>query len=175
VTAVGPDRVGIVSDLTSKIVGIGGNVEDSRMARLAGSFSALVLVSVPTEKLSTLRSAFSGLSDLSISVHTAPSRAGSISPVRRRFRNLFMSGADNPGLLHAVTSYLAEAKINVERLETSTEEAPFGGTTLFKMDAVVGIPPHISDTQIRNDLSSLEQKLGVDLALERVLVNDPLS
>lgn len=36
VTAVGPDRPGLVSNLTKRVLESGGNVEESRMARLAG-------------------------------------------------------------------------------------------------------------------------------------------
>jgi glycine cleavage system transcriptional repressor len=45
-TASGPDRPGIVSRLSKRVLELGGNVEESRMARLAGDFSILMLVTV---------------------------------------------------------------------------------------------------------------------------------
>ena len=44
VTASGPDRPGIVARLSKRVLGCGGNVEVSRMARLASEFSNLMLV-----------------------------------------------------------------------------------------------------------------------------------
>ena len=44
VTASGPNKPGIVVRLSKQVVDCGGNVEVSRMARLAGKFSNLMLV-----------------------------------------------------------------------------------------------------------------------------------
>lgn len=44
VTASGPDRPGIVARLSKRVLDCGGNVEESRMARLAGEFSILMLI-----------------------------------------------------------------------------------------------------------------------------------
>jgi glycine cleavage system transcriptional repressor len=44
VTASGPDRPGIVARLSKRVLDCGGNMEISRMARLAGEFSVLMLV-----------------------------------------------------------------------------------------------------------------------------------
>lgn len=44
VTASGPDRPGIVARLSKRVLDCGGNVELSRMARLAGEFSILMLI-----------------------------------------------------------------------------------------------------------------------------------
>ncbi len=44
-TAVGPDRPGLVSEISSMVLSAGANLEDSRMAILGGEFALLVLVS----------------------------------------------------------------------------------------------------------------------------------
>ena len=44
VTASGPYRPGIVARLSKRVVDCGGDVEVSRMARLASEFSNLMLV-----------------------------------------------------------------------------------------------------------------------------------
>ncbi|HKO46218.1 MAG TPA: ACT domain-containing protein, partial [Polyangiaceae bacterium] len=44
-TAVGPDRPGLVSEISSLVLAAGANLEDSRMAILGGEFALLVLVS----------------------------------------------------------------------------------------------------------------------------------
>ena len=42
-----------------------------------------------------------------------------------------LSGADNEGLVHKVAERLAEKGINIEEMETGTENAPMSGTILF--------------------------------------------
>ncbi len=44
VTASGPDGPGIVARLSKRVLDTGGNIELSRMARLAGEFTILMLV-----------------------------------------------------------------------------------------------------------------------------------
>src|SRR3954453_12481984 len=44
-TAVGPDRPGLVNEISSLVLAAGANLEDSRMAILGGEFALLMLVS----------------------------------------------------------------------------------------------------------------------------------
>ena len=53
-TLTGSDRVGIVEEVTGVLLGLGGNVETSRMARLGGEFAMLVLLTLAAEKLGEL-------------------------------------------------------------------------------------------------------------------------
>src|SRR2546430_17527879 len=56
VTAVGPDRPGLASELTGHVLGAGANLADSRMANLRGQFALLALVEGTSEVLDKLRS-----------------------------------------------------------------------------------------------------------------------
>lgn len=42
-----------------------------------------------------------------------------------------LSGADNPGIVHKLTTVLARNSLTIGSMKTSHEEAPFGGTELF--------------------------------------------
>src|SRR5207248_4088983 len=44
VTAVGPDRPGIVGELTGHLHAAGGNILDSRMVNLRGEFAMMILL-----------------------------------------------------------------------------------------------------------------------------------
>ena len=46
-TAVGPDRPGIVGELTAHLHAAGGNILDSRMVNLRGEFAMMILVELP--------------------------------------------------------------------------------------------------------------------------------
>jgi len=50
-TLTGHDRVGIVKEVTNVLVKHGGNVENSRMARLGGEFAMLALVELEEKDL----------------------------------------------------------------------------------------------------------------------------
>lgn len=55
VTAVGPDRAGIVADLSQKVLAVGASLADSRMVNLRGHFALLALVEGAAEQLASLR------------------------------------------------------------------------------------------------------------------------
>jgi len=54
-TAVGPDRPGIVQAISSAIYESGANIEDSRMAVLAGDFALIVLFSGSPDSVEKVR------------------------------------------------------------------------------------------------------------------------
>jgi len=45
-TLAGPDRIGIVDHVTEKVLQKNGNIEESRMARLGGDFTMIVMISI---------------------------------------------------------------------------------------------------------------------------------
>src|SRR5690348_7753040 len=50
ITAVGPDRPGIVGELTSHLHAAGGNLLDSRMINLRGEFAMMILVETSADE-----------------------------------------------------------------------------------------------------------------------------
>src|SRR5499427_4699205 len=61
VTAFGPDRPGIVRQLSERAQGFGANWAGSRMANIAGQFAGMVHFEVPAAKADALVSALNGL------------------------------------------------------------------------------------------------------------------
>src|SRR5918993_311576 len=49
ITAVGPDRPGIVGELTAHLHAAGGNILDSRMVNLRGEFAMMILLELPSD------------------------------------------------------------------------------------------------------------------------------
>ncbi len=73
-TLTGPDRIGIVDDVTGPLLGRGGNVEMSRMARLGGEFAILMLVSLPEGQFAGLEQDLERLAAQGYKVTTTPAR-----------------------------------------------------------------------------------------------------
>eukprot|EP00271_Cylindrocystis_brebissonii_P022088 TRINITY_DN82_c0_g1_i1.p1 TRINITY_DN82_c0_g1~~TRINITY_DN82_c0_g1_i1.p1 ORF type:complete len:317 (+),score=46.47 TRINITY_DN82_c0_g1_i1:223-1173(+) len=168
VTASGPDRPGIVSRVSKCVLECGGNVEESRMARLAGDFSIIMLVSIDAttpQKAEELQQRLLQIQGLQVHSHwTEDDRCREKAP-KRKFRRISLRGADNPGLVYNVAEYLASNNINIENLETATQEAPFGGSILFSMDGVITMPLHMSTSRLLAHLQVLQTTLGVDITL----------
>jgi glycine cleavage system transcriptional repressor len=163
VTITGPDRIGFVESVTKLLLSHGANVEKSRMVRLGGDFAILMLITVAESELRRAIETVNGLQDQGFQVitrETVPSdesRYAGWLPYR-----IQVNGADHEGIVHNITSYLAEQGVNIETLTTGADHAPMSGTPLFTMDALVLAPPHLSFTVLRDELEAVGDKLNVD-------------
>ena len=161
ISAVGSDRPGIVSEISSVITSHGGNVEESRMSRLGSDFAIIMLVTVSTDWEESLEVALKSITELTITTKsTNLSQVG----VGRQFR-IDLSGADNEGIVKVLSKYLAEKSINILEMETHTSQAPVSGTPLFNLNAFVSIPNDVEEKLIQSDLSQIAQDLGVEIQL----------
>ncbi len=80
-TAVGPDKIGLVERISEFIVQRGCNIEDSKMAVFCGEFALIVLISGDPQNLSKISQGYqelAGQTDLNISVRS--SRPLALSP-----------------------------------------------------------------------------------------------
>jgi len=68
INAVGQDRLGIVADITGKVIQAGGNVGESQAAKLGTHFSLMMLVDVPQAKLDDLKATLHSLEDMNAAV-----------------------------------------------------------------------------------------------------------
>jgi glycine cleavage system transcriptional repressor len=166
VTAIGPDRAGLVSELSSLIHAAGANLEDSRMAVLGGEFALLLLVSGPEPVLARaearLREGEAGLGlKLMLKRTTGPRKVAGVSPCAIR-----VSGFDRPGIVQTVTSILARRGVNVTALESRVAHAPESGTPLFVLEAELEVPSEIALAALREELSSKCEDENLDLLLQ---------
>jgi glycine cleavage system transcriptional repressor len=166
VTAVGPDRPGIASDVAGHVHAAGANLADSRMMNLRGHFALIALVEGSHEVLERLkgrlRDASSALG-LTLEFSAAPRAEGGLKGVPFRLKTYSM---DQPGIVHKITSFLREQGINIEELETSLESAPFMGTPVFTMEIVMLVPSTTKVKELRRTLEELGDSLNCDVDLD---------
>jgi glycine cleavage system regulatory protein len=126
VTAAGPDRHGLVADISKVIVTAGGNIDESQHNELRGIFTTALLVSIDQADGAKLSSALQqALPEHQVAVHAA--RHNGTGP-DIFLACLKLSMADHPGIVAKVAEVIAEQNLNVTRLSTGHEYAPFGGT-----------------------------------------------
>ena len=170
VTAVGPDRPGIVSELTGHVKEAGANLADTRMVNLRGQFALVTMVEGSADVLEDVKKRLAESAPrmgLAIDFHAPTSKEGP-KPERREgvpFR-LKTYSMDQPGIVHRITSYLHEHHINVEEMETRLESAPFMGTPVFTLELVMLVPKNVGVTKLRRALENLGEELNCDVDLD---------
>ncbi len=163
-TLTGPDRIGIVENVTKLLLDLGGNVETSRMARLGGEFAMLLLVSLPQEEPAGLAEGVAALTAQGYKVTTSQTRQtyAEMYPGWLPFQ-IEVRGADHEGIIHQVARHLAEKGINIESMETGVDHAPVSGTPIFTMNAIVAVPPELAGREWETALHEAGGELNVDI------------
>jgi len=162
ITLTGPDRVGIVEEITGLLLGLNCNVESSRMARLGGEFAVLMLVTVPDNRAADLAEAFRDLTSQGYKVTYSQTDGTAARPEWSAYR-IEVEGADHEGIIHEIAQGLAKRGVNIESMETSAKPAPTSGTMLFTMVAEVAVPAGLADTDWIDQLSEAGAQANVDI------------
>lgn len=164
-TAVGSDRPGLVSQLSTLIHEHGANIEDSRMAVLGGEFALVLLFSGSAAAVAEVQQASAETGDrLGLSLffkQTAPS-----APKQALAYRLRVSGLDHPGIVQRVSNVLSRFEINVISLDTSIVHAPMTGTPTFVLKADIDVPPTVPVTKAREALLTSCAEANLDCSLE---------
>jgi glycine cleavage system transcriptional repressor len=165
-TLTGPDRIGIVDDLTEVLLNHGSNVETSRMARLGGEFAVLMLVSMPADQFVGLEKDLAHLIDQGYKVTTGQTEQASDAthPGWLPYQ-IEVHGADHEGIIHEVAHYLSQQRITIESMDTGTTRAPISGAPLFTMTALVLVPPTLPGDTWQADLEDIGHHLNVDIGV----------
>ena len=139
VSAIGRDRPGIVAAIAEGLLAVEGNVEDSRMTNLGGHFAVMLLVATPdAHGLEQVESALEparkrlALEALSVSQVTGGGATGQADHV------ITVYGSDHPGIVHAISSGLAAAGVNITDLQTSLGGGPASPIYVMVLEVEVG-------------------------------------
>ncbi len=168
-TLTGPDRVGIVEEVTRLLLEVGGNVETSRMARLGGEFAILLLVTLPDERAAGLQSAVEKLTAQGYQLTTRQTEYthAETHPGWQPYQ-IEVLGADHEGIVHQVARYLSQRGISIETMDAGTSRAPVSGALLFGMKAQVVVPPELQSQDWQEALEDLGKDLNLDIRVTAV-------
>lgn len=165
VTAFGPDRPGIVAALTGVLMGHGGNLQDTSMTILQGSFAMMLVVEMPPgESPPALEVALGDeVGKLGLSVVVRPLHERSPPAAPGSSWAVSVHGADRPGIVHAVASTLAEQGANV--VDLSTRVVGAADALAYVMSLEVVLPVDADPAALERALDEQAAALGVDVHL----------
>ena len=160
---VSEDSKGLVSEATKVLFENGFNIEDSSSTLLQGIFSMIFIV----------RSA----SDLSEKAVADMFRNGGFVPHVFKFSgerretagnhySISVYGADKPGIVHAVTSVLAENGINITDLQTKA--AGKQDSKVYIMVLEVAVPENTDEKTWTDALRERASKTGIDVTYKKI-------
>lgn len=164
ISANGPDRKGIVSEISSIISNHSANIETSKMIRLEKEFAMLILVEVEENKNEVLCNALNQIPGLFVNLINTKNN---LDILYENKLHLYINGADNEGIVHSFSNLLSELEINIDEVNTKIENAPMSATPLFMMDLIIGSKSKINIQKINEKLNIIAEKLGVEVVIKK--------
>lgn len=176
ISATGPDRVGVVAELTAVVKARGGNIYESRMLRLGADFTVMLLVEVePGVCALKLKDAVAQrLQGFTVYTKTTatPDNAAPAPLARHLFR---LVGPDAPGLLAEVAQYFSRQGMSISQLRCDSRHLQEKGAEvgdpkapLFVLEGTLTSQHTVSERELLQGVASLSRKLGVKLEVKEV-------
>ena len=161
---IAKDRPGLVQTLAEVVAGHGGNWVESSMARLAGEFAGIVLVSIPEARVEDFEAALDRLDEQGFFVTARRSEGPSAPEGRKAF--LELTGSDHPGIVRDISAALARHGASIDELETDVFTGSMSGEALFQAKARIVLPETLSMDALRETLEDIAQDVMVEIALK---------
>jgi glycine cleavage system transcriptional repressor len=169
-SALGPDRAGLVAELTEYITTRGGNIEDSRMAILGAEFGILMLISAGADGIAR---AERDLAQLEAQTGMKIALRKTVDPTQYRKAaarpcEVLAESLDREGIVHSIAATLHKLQVNIVSMQTVAYNAPISGSPLFRLEATVDVPQDLPMSRLREALDALARAENIDVSIRQV-------
>lgn len=125
VSVMTPDKVGLTSDIARTIVELKGNISDMRQTIVSGFFSLIFVTNHSENVHDVLRASLKKVlpEGAELSIMENPEAALKATPIEGTRYVAITTGMDQPGMMLAISSFMAEHNINIEDWSTVLDGA----------------------------------------------------
>jgi glycine cleavage system transcriptional repressor len=167
ISAIGPDRTGLVHDLTRVISDCGGSIGESRMATLGNEFAVVLLVSGnwhSLAKLETELARFATEAELTLNIRrTEPRPPGTELPY-----TIDAVCLDQTGVVSALAGFCSQRGIDIAEVSTHSYAAAHTGAQMFSVQMNVSVPSRIHLAHLREEFLDFCDARNLDAILDPV-------
>lgn len=167
-TAIGKDKPGLVSAITGVLYEYKCNIEDSTMTILHGQFAMILILKIPSELNPKVLCNALNKKNASLEMSFSYSELPAYAPKKHKTCNPYIIsvyGADKPGIVYRISSYLAENKINITDVQTTILKSK--GTKTYVMIIETDMPEKLQINKISKELGELSKTMNVMVSVNR--------
>ena len=166
ISALGSDKPGIISELSRFALEQQCNILDTRMTVLGEAFALLMMVSGNSEAIGQLKRALSGAAkDLGLTITLQNTQQKQQQDPALPY-HVDVVAIDNPGIVHEITGFFSDRKINIEEMNTGTYSAAHTGTSMFSLTVEIKIPGSINISSLKDEFISFCDERNLDATIE---------
>jgi glycine cleavage system transcriptional repressor len=165
ITAIGPDRAGLIRDLSQAVSGSGGSIRESRMVALGSEFAVLMLVGGNWHSVNKIRDKLTQLqrdSDLTVTVRDTEAR--SQEPAAPY--SIDVVSLDAEGIVLRLSSFFANRNLEIAEMNTRRYNAPHTGAAMFSVQMTVNLPASVHVATLREEFLDFCDEHNLDAIME---------
>ena len=167
-TAVSPDRAGIVEEIAAIINKHDGNWVKSSMSRLGGQFAGIVQFTTSSAtQVDQLKADLQALSKSDITLQLVEMDGSEATPEPNGERALLeVTGIDHKGIVAEITQLLRENQVTIDEFETDIFTASMAGEAMFTAKAEIRLPEGLTFNKLREATEAIADDIMVDINLQ---------
>lgn len=160
ITVLGHDRAGIIAETTSRLAGLGLNLEDSTMTLLRGHFAMTLICEgeAADEDIAAALEPLAADGTLTVTVREVPTEQ---APTSAQWV-LTVHGGDRAGIVSSIVTRVADVGGNITDLTTRL------AGDLYLLVAEIDLPSGVDVDQLQRAISAAAVELGVGATLRAV-------
>lgn len=164
INAFGPDKPGIVAEISKIILSFNANIENSKMILLGSDFTLLMLISIDGEKIDEFKNQLNNIIDLEVSFKETLININNENKYNKY--SFTISVADNEGIIYLYSDLFKNNNINIEKMETEINNAPISGFPMFTLSSILNIPLDLDIKTFKKSLKKIAQENNIEYKLE---------
>ena len=156
--AVGPDKVGILSDFTKVVMGHGGKISASRASALDGTFSVSQTIELPGDSAGLAWALQTKMPDFIVAIRPE----GDALAASTTFGRIEIAHAGSMGIVAQVTEHCASRGLGFATLRMDqTADEFFTATAVLSSDTLVDV------AWLEGEFAELGEKLDISIKFEK--------
>jgi len=165
ITVIGPDRAGLIRDLSQIVTDAAGNIQESRMIALGSEFAVLMLISGNWHAVAKIREKLEALQDrgeVTVTLRdSAPRREVAAAPYV-----IDVVSLDREGIVLGLSHFFAGRQLEIAELNTRRYNAPHTGAMMFSVQLTVSIPADLQVATLREEFLEFCDSENLDAIME---------
>jgi glycine cleavage system transcriptional repressor len=163
-TAIGPDRAGVVRDVSQAVTAAGGSIRESRMIALGSEFAVMMLIAGNWHTVTKLQSQVEALkqSNLTITLRETKARPTETSAPY----NVDVVTLDHEGIVFGLSNFFAARGLEIAEVNTRRYNAPHTGASMFSVQMTVNVPRHVHVATLREEFLEYCDEQNLDAVIE---------
>lgn len=168
ISLVGPDRPGLIEELSDIVLEHKGNWMGSRMAHMSSLFAGVARIQIEADNAAKLEKALNGVLFDNGHIHLYADTNGeseSTSSDKKQY-HIEIVANDRPGILQEVTHAISSNGINIEELESHIEDGAMASGPLFRCELIISCDNDEQADKAHEDLEALTGEIFIDWRLK---------